>query len=112
MPIRLNLLAEQQAAEDLRRRDPVKRAIWVAGLIVGVMVIWSGRLQIKLMGAMSEVNRYESEWKKLEPEYNKVTELREGRGCREQVGGFAGPCYQPFPLGCPAQRLAVCHCQG
>ena len=73
MPIRLNLLAEQQAAEDLRRRDPVKRAIWVAGLIVGVMVIWSGRLQIKLMGAMSEVNRYESEWKKLESDYNKVT---------------------------------------
>jgi len=73
MPIRLNLLAEQQAAEDLRRRDPVKRAIWVAGLIGGVMLIWSGRLQIKLMGAMSEVNRYESAWKKLEPEYNKVT---------------------------------------
>ena len=73
MPIRLNLLAEQQAAEDLRRRDPVKRAIWVAGLIAGVMVIWSGRLQIKLMGAMSEVNRYESEWKKLESDYNKVT---------------------------------------
>src|SRR5207247_9402917 len=73
MPIRLNLLAEQQAAEDLRRRDPVKRAIWVAGLIVGVMVIWSGRLQIKVMGAMSEVNRYESEWKNLESDYNNVT---------------------------------------
>jgi len=73
MPIRLNLLAEQQAAEDLRRRDPVKRAIWVAGLIVGVMVIWSGRLQIKLMGAMSEVNRYESEWKKLESDFKKVS---------------------------------------
>ncbi|HZI33456.1 MAG TPA: hypothetical protein VFF11_14035, partial [Candidatus Binatia bacterium] len=73
MPIRLNLLAEQQAAEDLRRRDPVKRAMWVAGLIVGVVVIWSGHLQIKLMAAMHEVNKYESEWKKLEPEYKKVT---------------------------------------
>ncbi|PYK97430.1 MAG: hypothetical protein DME19_16335 [Verrucomicrobia bacterium] len=73
MPIRINLLAEQQAAEDLRRRDPVKRALWVAGLIVGVMVVWSGRLQIKLMAATSEINRYESEWKKLEPDYKKVT---------------------------------------
>lgn len=73
MPIRLNLLAEQQAAEDLRRRDPVKRAMWVAGFIVGVVVIWSGHLQIKLMAAMHEVNKYESEWKKLEPEYKKVT---------------------------------------
>ena len=27
MPIRLNLLAEAQAAEELRRRDPVKRAL-------------------------------------------------------------------------------------
>jgi hypothetical protein len=73
MPIRLNLLAEQQAAEDLRRRDPVKRAMWVAGLIVGVVAIWSGRLQIKLMAAMHVVNGYEAEWKKLEPEYKKVT---------------------------------------
>ena len=73
MPIRINLLAEQQAAEDLRRRDPVKRALWVAGLIVGVMVVWSGRLQIKLMAATREINRYESEWKKLEPNYKKVT---------------------------------------
>jgi len=27
MPIRINLLAEAQAAEDLRRRDPVKRSV-------------------------------------------------------------------------------------
>ena len=33
MPIRLNLLAEAQAAEDLRRRDPVKRALWLARLM-------------------------------------------------------------------------------
>ncbi len=34
MPIRLNLLAEAQAAEEMRRRDPVKRALWLAGLII------------------------------------------------------------------------------
>ena len=47
MPIRINLLAEQQAAEELRRRDPVKRAIWVAGFFVVVVVVWSGYLQFK-----------------------------------------------------------------
>jgi hypothetical protein len=73
MPIRINLLAEQQAAEEMRRRDPVKRAMWVAGVIVGVMLLWGGRLQIKLMSAMHEVNGFESEWKKLEPEHKKVT---------------------------------------
>ena len=66
MPIRINLLAEQQAADELRRRDPVKRATWAGGFLVGVLTVWSGYLQVKLMAATSEVNRYESEWKKLE----------------------------------------------
>jgi hypothetical protein len=73
MPIRINLLAEQQAADELRRRDPVKRATWLGGLIVGVMVVWSGYLQVKLMSATSEVSRYESEWRKLESAYKKVS---------------------------------------
>src|SRR2546425_5308409 len=77
MPIRINLLAEQHAADELRRRDPVKRASWVGGFLVGVMVAWSGYLQVKLMAATSEASRYESEWKKLESDYKKVTANRE-----------------------------------
>ncbi len=73
MPIRINLLAEQQAADELRRRDPVKRAAWFGGFIVGVMAVWSGYLQVRLMAATSEVSRYESEWKKLESDYKKVS---------------------------------------
>ena len=73
MPIRINLLAEQQAADELRRRDPVKRATWVGGLLVGVLAVWSGYLQVRLMAATSEVSRYESEWKKLESAYKKVS---------------------------------------
>ena len=34
MPIRINLLAEAQAAEEMRRRDPVKRALWGASIVV------------------------------------------------------------------------------
>jgi hypothetical protein len=41
MPIRINLLAEQQAAEERRRRDPVKRAFWVGGFCVALMLLWS-----------------------------------------------------------------------
>jgi len=72
MPIRINLLAEQQAAEDLRRRDPVKRATWVAGFLVGILVVWAAYLQFKLMVVSREVHKVEAEWKKLEPDYNKV----------------------------------------
>src|SRR2546428_85645 len=73
MPIRINLLAEQLAADELRRRDPVKRATWVGGFLVGVMAVWSGYLQVKLMAATSEANRYETEWRKLEAAYKKVS---------------------------------------
>src|ERR1043165_3697132 len=73
MPIRINLLAEQQAADELRRRDPVKRATWVGGFLVGLLAIWSGYLQIRLMAATSEVNGYDAEYKKLEASFKKVT---------------------------------------
>ena len=49
MPIRLNLLAEAQAEEEMRRRDPVKRAIWIGSLLVTAMLIWSGSLYLNAM---------------------------------------------------------------
>jgi hypothetical protein len=61
MPIRINLLAEAQALEDLRRRDPVKRAIWVAVFLVIAVLVWSSSLQLKAMIANGELSRVESE---------------------------------------------------
>jgi hypothetical protein len=61
MPIRLNLLAEAQAAEDLRRRDPVKRSLWLAGLILALMLVWSSFIQARITLAHSEVTRIESQ---------------------------------------------------
>lgn len=58
--IRLNLLAEAQAAEEMRRRDPVKRALWLAGLIVALMLAWSSSLQLKSILGHSEVGRLEA----------------------------------------------------
>jgi uncharacterized membrane protein len=57
MPIRINLLAEVHAIEDLRRRDPVKRAIWVGVLLVVVVLAWSSSLQLKVMLATREVHK-------------------------------------------------------
>ena len=56
MPIHINLLAEAHAVEDLRRRDPVKRAIWIGVGLVIVMLAWSSSLQLKAMIARGEVN--------------------------------------------------------
>lgn len=49
MPIRINLLAEAQAAEELRRRDPVKRVIFYGALLVALTLVWSSSLQLEAM---------------------------------------------------------------
>jgi hypothetical protein len=40
MPIRINLLAEALAEEDLRRRDPVKRSIYIGVFLVVLSLVW------------------------------------------------------------------------
>ncbi len=57
MPIRINLLAEAQALEELRRRDPVKRAIWVGSFLVALMLVWSAWLFSKARLANHELKQ-------------------------------------------------------
>jgi hypothetical protein len=61
MPIRLNLLAEAQAAEEERRRDPVKRAVWLASLLIALILAWSSYLQLRTALASSDVSRVEAQ---------------------------------------------------
>ena len=55
MPIRINLLAEAQAQEEMRRRDPVKRAIVVGVILVAVMLVLSAYLGFKGAAYKSEL---------------------------------------------------------
>ncbi len=66
MPIRINLLAEQQAAEEARRRDPVKRAFWAGGAVITLTVLWIVSLQLQLTSAKAELNRYQSKLQSVE----------------------------------------------
>jgi hypothetical protein len=72
MPIRLNLLAEAQAAEDLRRRDPVKRCLWIAALLVSLMLVWSSSIQLKGMMVKREVSRSENQMKTFTNDFEQV----------------------------------------
>lgn len=72
MPIRINLLAEAQAAEEARRRDPVKRAIWVAGFLIVLMLLWGGYEFSKAMAANSELQTHEGKWNSLSARFNTV----------------------------------------
>lgn len=61
MPIRLNLLAEAQAAEDMRRRDPIKRAIFAGLLAVALVLVWWSWLQLRVMVVHTEVSQIEGQ---------------------------------------------------
>jgi hypothetical protein len=74
MPIRINLLAESQAAEELRRKDPVKRAIWVGVCIVVLVLVWSSSLQVKIMAENGRLATLENQLNSKTNEYSKVLE--------------------------------------
>ncbi len=70
MPIRINLLAEAQAAEDVRRRDPAKRAIWVSALLIAGILGWSSVLWMKSWAASSTLNSRLLESQDLSKQYD------------------------------------------
>jgi hypothetical protein len=72
MPIRLNLLAEAQYAEEMRRKDPVKRTIWVGCILVAMMLAWSSSLQLKAMIAANEAGRLEGQMNQNSNSYKAV----------------------------------------
>jgi hypothetical protein len=74
MPIRINLLAESQAAEELRRRDPVKRAIYVAVCLVVMVLVWMSSLQVKIMADKAQLNNLEARHNSLTNEYTRILE--------------------------------------
>src|SRR5882672_2589375 len=51
MPIRINLMAEALAEEDLRRRDPVKRAIFMGSFLVVLSLVWFSSTWLEYMMA-------------------------------------------------------------
>jgi hypothetical protein len=68
MPIRINLLAEQQAEEEARRRDPVKRAVWVVAVGALLMALWAGLLFTKGSQAATALSDSQARLAKIEKE--------------------------------------------
>jgi hypothetical protein len=60
MPIRINLLVETQIAEDLRRRDPVKRIIIGGVVAVALMLLWWSGVQLRVIVAEKDLNQIEA----------------------------------------------------
>jgi hypothetical protein len=73
MPIRINLLAETQAAEDMRRKDPVKRGLWIAGFLVCLVLLWMLKLQCDIWFDQKDLARINSRWSEMKAKYGAVT---------------------------------------
>ena len=73
MAIRINLLAEEQAAEELRRKNPVKLAIWVGGFLVVLVALFILKLQLDIRYSKKAYNSVEQEWKDKTAKYAAVT---------------------------------------
>ena len=82
--IRINLLAESQAAEERRLRDPAKRAVWIAGFAIALVLLWSLSIQFKISRAQSELTRQEKYWASIEPKHRAATETLKNTAAIEQ----------------------------
>jgi hypothetical protein len=72
MPIQINLLAEAQAAEEIRRKDPVKRTIYAAVFVVILVLVWSSSLQVKVMTENSKLSNMEATLSSRTNEYQVI----------------------------------------
>jgi hypothetical protein len=72
MPIRINLLAEAKAAEELRRHDPAKRAIFCGAFLVALTLVWSSSLQLETMMVKKDMNDRQTEIAARTNEFQRV----------------------------------------
>jgi hypothetical protein len=72
MPIRINLLAEAQIAEDLRRRDPVKFTIYGGAFLLVLSLVWASSLQLEAMISKNDLSQIENEITSRTNEYQQV----------------------------------------
>ncbi len=72
MPIRINLLAEALAEEDLRRRDPVKRGIFIGAFLVALSLVWFSSIWLTYFMAKQNLNRIQAEIQTHAKDYDQV----------------------------------------
>ena len=72
MPIRINLLAEALAEEDLRRRDPVKRAIFVGAFLVSLSLVWFSSVWLTYLMAKQNLSHIQAEIQAHAKDYAQV----------------------------------------
>jgi hypothetical protein len=89
MPIRINLLAEAEAAEHLRRRDPVKRFVYVGALLAAIALAVSSWFQLKVVLANKELTQLQGQITSLANESQRVvSEQKEIGGVKMKLAAL------------------------
>jgi len=121
MPIHINLLAEAQIAEDMRRRDPVKRAIFFGTLLVVLALVWWSSLLLESMIAKNDLSQVQqeidarnSQWqdvlasqKKIFDARGKLASLQQLSNARFLQGNFLNALQQLNLDGVRLERIRV-----
>jgi hypothetical protein len=66
-------MAEAQAAEEARRRDPVKLGIWIAIFCVAVVGLWIADKQFDIYFAKSHLTNLTDTWNRKKAQFDLVT---------------------------------------
>lgn len=83
MPIRINLLAEERAADDLRRKDPLKRAIVIAAAVVGVVILFTAYNTFRVRASTQQADATREAYEQLAETELKLKEMRANTGSLE-----------------------------
>jgi|GEM_PF-3745749 hypothetical protein len=75
MAIHLNLLAEQQAEALAKQRDPVKRSIWLGGVLISLVLISWVYLHLRVWLIKEQFAAAETEWQTIVTNYNQLVAI-------------------------------------
>lgn len=121
MPIKINLLAEAQAEEDLRKRDPVKRAIFMGVFLVILALVWFSSIMLvhvvasqKLNGVLGEIQNHTNDYARVQVNLKKIADVQSKLDALQLLsasrflqGDFLNACQELYVPNVQLTRLRV-----
>ena len=77
-------MAEAQAAEEARRRDPVKLGVWIAGFCVVLVGLWIAKKQFDIHFASNQLANLTEQWNHSKSQSDLVTTNQDKMAERDQ----------------------------
>ena len=92
MPIRINLLTEALAQDDLRRRDPVKRIAFAGAFLVALSLVWYSSewlnykmAQNKLSQVQDQIQTHTNEFSRVQTDMKKLADTQRRLNALQQL---------------------------